>query len=549
MIKKRKISQLLLVTLLLSFSFGCSQIKKTHALFFYISGANIESNLGRASSLIDQLVAMDKPNNVKIYGLAGGSTNWENPQIKDHETTLFEIKDHQLEVKSSKASNMGEARTLKDFINFTDQVEADNKSLVIWGHGSPYGICNDSTYRNDALFYNEVKEGLKDSYFDFIIFNCCFSANVDLMSFIQNNAKYAIASEDFLPTSGFDYSSLVSTLSNYSLTPYEQGKKIIDDTFKKYDNSSLTLSLISLDKIKEASSLINDMFFFIKKDPNPFYKNIYEASSINQIGRDFFDIDILKSYDEKHLLETLVPYQVKGKHLDYHGLYLYFKEKLNSQDLSMYVNNAYYDHYFSLLTKRLNLSENNYLKFVPSYVSEECLYKIKVPNVEYLSSYAYVLTDQEDHFIKKDNTYLEGIINQDASLDLLLKEDALFAFTLGDLTLPSILISSQDDIITKTNTYQTSILLNDIETEMIFNLYQDQGKEVISIQNLSQKDEHDNLVDQTLKVGDVIETNSKKLIYDNQKITKTKLDNPKYQIIIEDVYGNVYQDKSNHKNY
>ena len=180
---------------------------------------------------------------------------------------IYEATNGQLDVvKDCGLLNMGDENTLKSFMTVVNGVKADKKVLLLWGHGSSYGICPDSLFGNDMLTYQELQSALYYNYFDLIIFNACYTANLDLITFVQNYAEYAIASEDVLPSLGYDYQAMLQLFDNNDGKDIEQiGKEIIDDTLAKYSNSSikdtLTLSLVNLAKVRQYYVQINNCFY------------------------------------------------------------------------------------------------------------------------------------------------------------------------------------------------------------------------------------------------------------------------------------------------
>lgn len=232
-------------------------------VFVYISGNDLESMYGAASTNIEEMLKAQKAENVNVILATGGASSWKNKNISAFALDYHEIKNHELvQVKRSSLSNMGESKTLSDFIAFgKDNYKADHYALIFWDHGGGgyTGVCFDENFNNDSLNLNEIDEALTQNAinFEFIGFDACLMSGIETIQVMKKHAKTMIASESTSPLEGWEYASVLENLNKTSL--YE---KILNEYKNKSianESSIYSLSVIDLENADDILSAFDSL--------------------------------------------------------------------------------------------------------------------------------------------------------------------------------------------------------------------------------------------------------------------------------------------------
>lgn len=250
--------------------------KETNTIMVYMVGSDLESE-GAAGSM--DIVEMAKSgidfskNNVLVY--TGGSSYW-NLDISSEYNSLLQIKEdgYNLVASTDYPLNMGEPSTLTNFLQTCyDNYKTDHYSLICWNHGcgplGGYGV--DELYDGDRLTIDEIDEALAKSPFigdnklDWVGFDACLMASIEIAGVISNYANYMVASQETEPGCGWDYSFL--SAYNKTSDSVEIAKSIIDkyaQTVEKMStptfNPEITLSCIDLSMIDNTVSAMDNLF-------------------------------------------------------------------------------------------------------------------------------------------------------------------------------------------------------------------------------------------------------------------------------------------------
>lgn len=236
----------------------------TWSVFVYMCGSDLESESGAASNDIKEILSVDYPENVNIIIETGGTNQWDNRSVSSNKIQRFETHDQKLTLVEEKGlSNMGSADTFRDFLAWgVENYPAANMGIILWNHGGgPIdGVCFDELHDYDSLTLGEmnsalskVSENMTDK-FEFIGFDACLMASLEVASMLVPYADYMVASEQSEPGSGWDYSGIGAYLAKNPDCNGEQLGKVICDTFfeecRQNDcEDEATLSLTDLSKI------------------------------------------------------------------------------------------------------------------------------------------------------------------------------------------------------------------------------------------------------------------------------------------------------------
>ena len=255
----------------------------TKTIMMYVVGSDLESEHDCATSDITEVInsGFDEENiNYIIY--TGGTKDWEDPDISDDHNSIFKVENGDLTLlKQEDKKNMGNSDTLSDFINYAyENYPADMYGLILWNHGG--GSFNGYGYdevTNDCLSLMELDNALADTPFsgdnklDFIGFDACLMATIEVADALSPYANYLFASQEPEPGWGWDYSFLSKIETDD--TPVEIGTYVVDgfiettsNNFMSYPFSftDITLSVLDLSKVADVETALEGMFAVAKDD-------------------------------------------------------------------------------------------------------------------------------------------------------------------------------------------------------------------------------------------------------------------------------------------
>lgn len=562
----QKLSNKILSFFLILFSLiSCSSTSsmtfnnESYALFIYMCGGDLEENVGAASEVINEILAIEKSDNIEIYLETGGAKTWSNENISTL-VSRFKVENELILLDSYKA-NMGEMSTLKDFVSFSKDIKADKKVLLFWGHGSTYSLCIDSLYE-DYLTYEEIHEALEDSFYDLLIFNACYTSNLDLLTSVSTSADYAIASEHVFPSLGYSYTSMINYfINNNSKRIEEIGVKIIDDTLRKYENSSLkdtlTLSLIDLSALNDVRESFDQYFASLLYNSSleeftDFLKGVSNTNNVGSFGKDIFDLFSETSSGDflKNKLKEAIVHEIHGTRFDTSGLSIFYKDELLANDINNYSSSCFYPEYLSFLKHRNDLKNKNYINILNTSRGEvDQIIKVTLDELAptYAAIFEYVFYDNDKKVIKSDKVSLNSIFD-DSSKNTIISVDnsALFELTLGDYLLNYSITSFQDDTdpYTAKITYKTNVEVNDVEGNLYFSYeyaIDDELNGVYEIIGFVPILEENEQYMESLNYGDVINIDNHDMVYKGENIKRSEIKKANYvSINVNDIFGKEY---------
>lgn len=234
--------------------------KPNVTLLIYQCGSDLESGSNEATDdLLEMLTADYSSKNLTLVLETGGSNRWFNTVSKSDANYRITVENNELLTKkiSDKPKNMGDSKTLLDFINEETKLHpADRYGLILWNHGGGplLGVCFDEQ-TNDNLLLPEVTEALEKcgKHFDWIGFDACLMGSFEVAYALRNYADYLVASEEAESGFGWYYTDYISEWSNHTDIPTKDlVTKIVDDTinFNQRANSQFTLAAYDLSKVQ-----------------------------------------------------------------------------------------------------------------------------------------------------------------------------------------------------------------------------------------------------------------------------------------------------------
>lgn len=161
---------------------------------------------------------------------------------------------------------MGEAKTMTDFLNIANNIQADKKCLIIWGHGggsligSPYDEIT-----NDYLDLNELGQALSNVYtpnidnppIDLVIYDSCLMSTLENVNVLKGYVKYMVASSELVPFFGFNYSHLNDVMNeNPDISAKDLAQAVANQLANSGQNkntiTSTVIDISNIDKVNTA---------------------------------------------------------------------------------------------------------------------------------------------------------------------------------------------------------------------------------------------------------------------------------------------------------
>lgn len=271
----------------------------TWAVYWYLCGSNLETDLGAASNDLSELLSEPLPEGVSVVVQTGGAKQWQNGIVDASRLERYVVNSGGMElVDSQPSASMGESETLEAFLSFArENYPAEHTMLLFWDHGSGSvgGVCFDELFDDDHLTLPEIYSAVgsvweTDAYsqpIDIVGFDACLMATIDTAFTFSDVAKYLVASEELEPSSGWNYAEMARAFAgNPSIEPEELGRTICDGFMSGCEAvgaaDSTTLSLVSLSDIQpllEAYAAFGDTALTIAGSDSSFYSVFARAAN------------------------------------------------------------------------------------------------------------------------------------------------------------------------------------------------------------------------------------------------------------------------------
>jgi len=228
-----------------------------------MNGSDLESDFGLATDdLAEMLDSGLDSRYANVLILTGGTKRWMNDAIPENECIIWQLSDGWLdEVDNLGKINMGNPDTLRDFMLFCiENYPAEKYGLIMWDHGggSIAGFGHDEKFNNSSLTLPDMRQafeevGLRDNKLEFLGFDACLMATVEMAVLAADYARVLVASEDLEPGEGWDYHFLGMLNDNPHMDGFELGEIIVDTFMDFYGENSdeiLTLSVVNLEHVR-----------------------------------------------------------------------------------------------------------------------------------------------------------------------------------------------------------------------------------------------------------------------------------------------------------
>ena len=381
-----------------------SMLDETWSVYWYLCGSDLETNYGSATTDLMEMLDVQLPENVNVVIQTGGADRWQNDAMDASKIQRWVYNSEDLYLMEElDNANMGDPDTLYDFLDYANtNYPADNVAVVFWNHGggSVSGVSFDENYRYDSLTLDELYDAFdrvwpadaENPALELIGFDTCLMATIDTAAVCQNFAKYMVASEEWEPGNGWNYTGWLEALAcGMCADGADLGVAICDSYYEGCEEygteDQVTLSVTDLTKLTsllEAYEAFGEEAFLAAVEEPAFFAELGRAavSSENYGGNtreqgytNMVDLGhfarqtawmLPSAQDVSDALEDCVLYQVNGAYRsEATGLSCYYSYNGDIDEFNGYIDmgtGEAFKHLYKLeLTGRLESDGKNYL--------------------------------------------------------------------------------------------------------------------------------------------------------------------------------------------
>lgn len=187
-------------------------------------------------------------------------------KLPNNNPALYQIralngKKEKIKLKEYNNHNSSDPTVLRQVINeVQEKFEAKSYGLILWSHATGWvpaniGSIKLKSFGNDGGNEMNIKElniAIPSNMFDFIMFDACSMASLEVLYEIKDKAKYFIASPGEVISNGMPYSKIVNNLFAEGIQAYVS---IAQKYYEHYNNlsgnfQSATISIIDASKLE-----------------------------------------------------------------------------------------------------------------------------------------------------------------------------------------------------------------------------------------------------------------------------------------------------------
>ena len=343
-----------------------------------------EDRQGAASIDMEEMMQADLSDNINIVVQTGGARRWTQSMVNPNRTQRFLINSEGAkELVNLPLQRATDPNTIAEFFTYCQEnYPADHTMVVFWDHGGgPFGYGYDTIYGGSIISMKEIREALaksfkpndKDRPVDIIGFDACLMSNLEVMHDLDGFADFYALSAEAEPGDGWDYTSILNTMSeNPTFSPAAVARTIADTYMDWYMTQNVNLDgIISSDvtfsvlDARKAEELYDAYCELTKKQ---LIDAAADSSVLSEIGRcagksthfvtvvpaynladlgNYMDY-MVDSYPEEStkidelLHDTVLYYRKNGCLSDCEGVSVYIPAKIDSYSgLKIFLNYVY----------------------------------------------------------------------------------------------------------------------------------------------------------------------------------------------------------------
>ena len=247
-----------------------AQAQAKWTVLLYMCGTDLESQGGAATDNLLELENIQYNDEVNFIIETGGTAYWQNDLIDANYIQRYKSDQDGLTLlDEQELTSMGDPSTLSDFLSWgTENYPADKYMVLFWNHGggSISGVEFDEVFDYDSLTLPELGEAFAaaDQQFEVIGFDTCLMSTLENASTLEPYANYMVASEEYEPGGGWDYTGWTQYLmDNPNSDGVNLGREICDTYYNKCmlygEEAMATLSVVDLQKIPDLVTAFDSM--------------------------------------------------------------------------------------------------------------------------------------------------------------------------------------------------------------------------------------------------------------------------------------------------
>ncbi|MFC6653088.1 clostripain-related cysteine peptidase [Paenibacillus rhizoplanae] len=232
-------------------------------ILIYAVGSDLESQQGRLTDDLEEILRGQPNQNTKILMQTGGTLKYHNKYMADGASERFEVSHGQLKKHESHIQTAAsDPRTLRDFLVWGKTVAPSERYiLILWdhGYGTMGGFGADELNERTTMKVSELSKaiGSSDMYFDLIVFDACLMGTVETAYALRDQGKYLIASEDSTPAAGLYYTTWIGAIERNPQISTERVGRLILDSFTLHSGIEAKMqTTMSMMKLSQAESLV-----------------------------------------------------------------------------------------------------------------------------------------------------------------------------------------------------------------------------------------------------------------------------------------------------
>lgn len=374
----------------------------TWTIFLYMCGSNLESENGSASFNLMQVMNGLPEEGVNVIVQTGGAESWgdiktwkentsedyiaflteevgmdpaepETAVIDPEKLQRFLVTDQLTLLDEQPLASMADPDTLYEFLSWgVKNYPAEHMGVVLWDHGggSLSGACQDELFDNIMLPF-QIEEAFSNlapemtDRFEFIGFDACLMATVEIANMLQPYGRYLYASEESEPGFGWDYTPVIEALNRDPGMDGAALGEILCNGFMAFYRElemqdTVTLSVTDLSAIDPVLAALDDMtegLLDLQEEPTylgPIARETaraerYMAKEMTDLGDLASNLGTMLPEESKALQDAVsdaVVYSVSGQARSFAtGLSVFYPAESDTNGLLLYEYSAPTDTY------------------------------------------------------------------------------------------------------------------------------------------------------------------------------------------------------------
>lgn len=298
-----------------------SEEKADVTVLMYVVGSDLESNDGRTTANLHEMLEADLNDSINLVLQTGGTADWKNDWMTDGATQRFQITDDEI-VHLSTLENalMSTPDTLSNFLRWGVTAYPADRYIAVFidhGEGTMNGFGIDEMNGRKTLSLGEMSRALdwSDTCVELTIFDACLMSTLTNAYILRDHSDYLLASEAIMPADGLFYTNWLNMLAQTpALSVDELSQAVIEDYIEHSDKQlrkRITFSLITLENMEQVMTewrdVLSQLSGQMKKGSYALLSETLEhTASFDFIGiYDQFDlIDCLEQLEQRGLAQT-----------------------------------------------------------------------------------------------------------------------------------------------------------------------------------------------------------------------------------------------------